>query len=179
MTTEPPQPPPDEPPAQPPDAGPPAQPPSGQPPVPQPGGIPANLADWGTRAVGLLIDYLPIAIFNLLFFRGFLLGSLGGIVSLLYWLYMGHLDGVTGQTPGKAMMGTRVVNTHGELIGSGSGMVRKIAHIVDSLICGLGWLLPIVDSQRQTIADKIMTTYVVIGIEKKAFAVDLWMPPKQ
>lgn len=169
MTTEPPQPPPDEPPAQPPV----------EPPAPQPPGIPANLADWGTRALGLLIDYAPIFIFNAILFRNTWLFGISWAAGLLYWLYMGHLDGVTGQTPGKAIMGTRVVNTQGELIGSGSGMVRKIAHIVDSLVCGLGWLLPIVDSQRQTIADKIMTTYVVTGVEKKGFAVDLWMPPKQ
>jgi len=179
VTTEPPQPPPDEPPAQPPDAGHPARPPSAQPPAPQPAGVPANLADWGTRALGWLIDYAPILVINAIFFRNFLILGLTGVVGLLYWLYMGHLDGVSGQTPGKAMMGTRVVNTQGELIGSGSGMVRKIAHIIDSLICGLGWLLPIVDDKRQTIADKIMTTYVVTGVEKKGFAINLWAPPKQ
>jgi len=179
VTTEPPQPPSEEPPAQPPDAGPPAQPPSGQPPVPQPAGVPANLADWGTRAVGLLIDYAPIFIFNAIFFSNRLILGLTGVVGLLYWVWMGHLDGVIGQTPGKAIMGTRVVNTQGELIGSGSGIGRKFAHIVDSLICGLGWLLPIVDEKRQTFADKIMTTYVVTGVEKKGFAIDLWMPPKQ
>lgn len=174
MTTEPPQPPPDEPPAQPP-----AQPPDGPVPAEQPSGTPANLADWGTRAVGWLIDYLPIAILSLISFGGIFFRGIIGIVGILYWLYMGHLDGVTGQTPGKAIMGTRLVNAQGNLIGSGPGMVRKIAHIIDSLICLLGWFLPIVDAQRQTIADKIMTTYVVTGVEKKGFAVDLWMPPRQ
>ena len=173
MTTEPPQPP-VEPPAEPP-----TEPPA-QPPAQQPSGTPANLADWGTRAVGLLIDWLPIFVLEAIFFRtGTVLFGLAGAASLLYWLYMGHLDGVSGQTPGKAIMGTRVVNTQGELIGSGSGMVRKIAHIVDSIICFLGWFLPIVDSSRQTIADKIMTTYVVAGVEKKSFAINLWAPPKQ
>jgi hypothetical protein len=35
-----------------------------------------------------------------------------------------------------------------------------------------------VDAQRQTIADKVMTSYVVGGLERKPFAVELWMPPK-
>ena len=148
-------------------------------PAPQPVGAPADLADWGTRAIGFLIDYAPILVLYLLTFRSFTLRTIVGLAGIAYWLYLGHLDGVTGQTPGKAIQGTRVVNVQGELIGSGSGMARKVAHIVDSLVCGLGLLLPIVDSKRQTIADKIMSTYVVTGVEKKSFGVDLWMPPKQ
>lgn len=141
--------------------------------------MPANLADWGTRAVGLLIDYAPIFVFNAIFFRSTIIFSISWAVGILYWVWMGHLDGVIGQTPGKAIMGTRVVNAQGELIGSGSGIGRKFAHILDALICGLGWLLPIVDAKRQTIADKVMSTYVVSGVEKKSFAIDLWLPPKQ
>jgi uncharacterized RDD family membrane protein YckC len=144
----------------------------------QPVSTPANLASWGTRALGWLIDYLPVLIVEALLFRSVVVSSLFGVLGIAYWLYLGHLDGVTGQTPGKAMMGTRVVNATGELIGSGSGMARKVAHLIDGIVCGLGWLLPIVDAQRQTIADKVMGTYVVEGIEKKPFSVDLWMPPK-
>jgi len=76
------------------------------------------------------------------------------------------------------MMGLKVVNQQGELIGSGAGIGRKFAHILDGIVCGLGWLLPLVDSKRQTLADKVMTTYVVSGLEKKPFAVDLWTAPK-
>jgi uncharacterized RDD family membrane protein YckC len=139
---------------------------------------PSQLAGWGQRAGGFLIDYAPIWILQILFFRSSLslLISLAGIG---YLGYLGHLDGTTGQTPGKAIMGLRLVNRDGDVIGSGAGIGRKFVHIVDSLVCGLGWLLPIVDSKRQTIADKIMATFVVAGIEKKPFSVDLWKPPAQ
>jgi uncharacterized RDD family membrane protein YckC len=147
-------------------------------PTSQPQAIPSNLASWGTRAAGLLIDFAPIWIIALLTFRSSALSLLIGVVNLAYFVYMGYLDGLTGQTPGKAIMGIKLVNQQGELIGSGAGIGRKFAHIVDSIVCGLGYLLPIVDSKRQTIADKIMTTFVVEGIEKKPFSVDLWMPPK-
>lgn len=128
--------------------------------------------------MGWLVDYGPVFIVNLLVFRSTFATTLIGLAGLAYWLYLGHLDGVTGQTPGKAMMGIRVVNQQGELIGSGSGIARKVAHLVDSIVCMLGWFLPLVDSKRQTIADKIMSTYVVEGLEKAPFSVDLWMPPK-
>lgn len=145
----------------------------------QPVGTPANLAQWGTRAVGLLIDALPILILQVLvFWNGTLRAFIGVLGFLYFYIYLGHLDGTKGQTPGKAVMGTRLVNTSGEVIGSGSGIARKFAHIVDSIVCLLGWFLPIVDTNRQTIADKIMTTYVIEGAEKKPFAVDLYLPPK-
>jgi len=139
----------------------------------------APLADWGTRALGFIIDWLPIAILNAVLYRVTFINALAGLIGLAYWLYLGHMEGVTGQTPGKAIMGLRLVNDKGELIGSGPGIGRKVAHIVDSLVCLLGWLLPLVDSKRQTIADKLLQSYVVTGSEKKQFAVDLWMPPQQ
>ena len=74
--------------------------------------------------------------------------------------------------------GVAVVDQQGNVVGSGAGIGRKFLHIIDSMICGLGYLLPLVDAKRQTIADKIMTTYVVTGIEKKPFSVSLWAPPQ-
>lgn len=147
-------------------------------PTEEPSATPAALAPWATRALGWLVDYGPVFLVNLIVFRSTFASVLVGLAGLAYWLYLGHLDGVTGQTPGKAMMGIRVVNQQGDLIGSGSGIARKVSHVVDSIICGLGWFLPLVDSKRQTIADKIMTTYVVEGLEKAPFSVDLWTPPK-
>jgi uncharacterized RDD family membrane protein YckC len=101
-----------------------------------------------------------------------------GIVGLAYWVWIGHLEGTTGQSPGKAMQGIRLVNQQGELLGSGAAIGRKFLHILDFLVCGLGFLLPIVDAKRQTIADKVMDSYVVTGVEKKPFNIDLWLPPK-
>jgi uncharacterized RDD family membrane protein YckC len=150
-------------------------------PQPQSAGAatPSPLADWGTRAVGAIIDWLPVFILGILLSWNGFLRSLSGLVSIAYWAYIGHLEGVTGQTPGKAIMGTRLVNTQGELIGSGAGIGRKFAHIVDAIVCMLGFLLPLVDAKRQTIADKLLVTYVVTGAEKKPFAVELWMSPNQ
>jgi uncharacterized RDD family membrane protein YckC len=148
-------------------------------PAEQPIAIPANLAPWGTRAIGYLIDIAPALILQAIVFGSTALRALVGILVFVYgYIYLGYLDGLNGQTPGKAIMGTRVVNIQGQVIGSGPGIGRKFAHILDSIVCFLGWFLPLVDSKRQTIADKVMSTYVVEGIEKKPFALDLWMPPK-
>lgn len=151
----------------------PAEPPAGQ-----PAGTPAPLASWGTRALGFIIDAAPVWILQLIFFRSTAINLLVSLLSIGYIAYIGHLEGVSGQTPGKAMMGTKLVNQQGELIGSGPGIGRKFVHILDNIVCLLGWLLPLVDSKRQTIADKVMSTYVVSGSDKKPFSIDLWTAPK-
>jgi len=124
--------------------------------------------------VGAVIDYLPAFILSVITYRAYFLS----LLSLAYWAYIGHLEGTTGQSPGKAMQGTRLVNQQGELLGSGQAIGRKFLHILDSLVCLLGWLLPIVDNKRQTIADKVVDSYVVTGAEKKPFNVNLWLAPK-
>lgn len=146
-------------------------------PAEQPIGTPANLADWGTRAIGALIDALPMLALSILTIFSDILQILIGVASFFYfYIYLGSMDGRTGQTPGKMVMGTRVVNAQGEAVGSGNGIARKFCHIIDSAVCLIGWFLPIFDANRQTIADKIMTTYVVAGAEKKPFTVDLYLP---
>jgi uncharacterized RDD family membrane protein YckC len=147
-------------------------------PAEQPTSTPSDLASWPIRAGGYLIDFAPVLILDALFFRSASGSVFLSILSLGYLAYMGYLDGMTGQTPGKAIMGTRLVNQQGEVIGNGAGIGRKFLHIVDAIICGLGFLLPLVDSKRQTIADKIMTTFVVTGVERKPLSARLWMPPE-
>lgn len=139
----------------------------------------APLAQWGTRAAGFLIDWAPLFILQILFFWNGTLSWLVRLIGIAYTVYLGYMEGTTGQTPGKAIMGIRLVDGQGDVIGSGPGIGRKFAHIVDSIICFLGWLLPLVDAKRQTIADKLLQTYVVTGAEKKPFAVELWTRPPQ
>ncbi|MDQ1423726.1 MAG: hypothetical protein QOD72_1224, partial [Acidimicrobiaceae bacterium] len=43
------------------------------------------------------------------------------------------------------------------------------AHVADSIICGIGYLFPLWDVKRQTLADKIMKTVVTTGGPKTDF----------
>ena len=49
----------------------------------------------------------------------------------------------------------------GQPIGAGLSFVRQLAHIVDSILCNLGYLWPLWDRKRQTFSDKIMSTIVI------------------
>ncbi len=60
---------------------------------------------------------------------------------------------------GKSMLRFKVVGEGtGAPIGFGMSVVRQLAHVIDSAICGIGYLFPLWDAKRQTIADKLIHT---------------------
>jgi uncharacterized RDD family membrane protein YckC len=98
---------------------------------------------------------------------GILVQSLATLVGLVYlfWNY-GYRQGTTGSSLGKSVMKVKVVSEiTGQPLGFGMSVVRQLAHFVDAVICFIGFLFPLWDAKRQTLADKIMTT-VVLPIEQ-------------
>ena len=91
---------------------------------------------------------------------GSLVSGLASLLALAYgiWNY-GYRQGTTGSTIGKSVMKFKVVSEKTwQPIGFGLSIVRQLAHIVDAIICYIGFLFPLWDAKRQTLADKIMTT---------------------
>lgn len=85
---------------------------------------------------------------------------LANLLTLAYavWNY-GYRQGTTGSSIGKSIMSFKVVSERTGLpIGFGNSVVRQLAHIVDTIICYIGYLFPLWDPKRQTLADKIMST---------------------
>jgi uncharacterized RDD family membrane protein YckC len=79
-------------------------------------------------------------------------------IAYVVWNY-GYRQGTTGSSIGKSIMKFKVVSEKtGQPIGFGMSIVRQLAHIIDGAICYIGFLFPLWDAKRQTIADKIMTT---------------------
>jgi uncharacterized RDD family membrane protein YckC len=142
-------------------------------PAAQPGGYafgaPAY-ANWLTRVGAYLIDGIPAWI---LFGIGEALAAHGGsgaAISVIFYLaglgwYIYNRvfqAGRTGQSLGKKVTDVRLLSEEtGQPIGAGMAFVRDIAHIVDAIICYVGFLFPLWDSKRQTLADKIVHTMVV------------------
>jgi uncharacterized RDD family membrane protein YckC len=123
-------------------------------------------ANWGQRVLAYLIDALPPGIVGYILLVAFN-GPPETIVVLLVifgWLIFNrwYLGGTTGQSIGKKVLNIRLVSDEtGQPIGMLMAFVRDVCHIVDSIICYVGWLVPLWDSKRQTLADKIMRTVVV------------------
>lgn len=134
-------------------------------------------APWGTRALGLLIDWVLFALvpYIALFVIGSVLGAISDalgalfiflgyiVVAALFIYVLGYGVGTTGQSPGKRVMGIKIVSKEtGQVIGGGAGVGRWFAHIIDSLVCYIGWLLPLFDAEKQTIADKLIGTHAIV-----------------
>lgn len=74
----------------------------------------------------------------------------------------GYRQGTTGQSLGKSVTKTKLVSqATGQPIGFGMAFVRDIAHFVDAIICYIGFLFPLWDAKRQTLADKMISTVVL------------------
>ena len=144
----------------------------GVPPGAVPGGMAAQgqLAEWPVRAASYAIDFIALSVIANVFSQvSSALGSILSLVAFGFGLYNAYLNGSTGQSIGKRIMGTKVVSeTTGDVIGGGMGIVRYFAHILDTLICCVGWFFPIWDAKKQTIADKVMKTVVITGLPKKS-----------
>lgn len=147
------------------------------PPPPPPGGYEFGgqagpglppLAEFGPRIVAYLIDWIApwFALWILLFIvgaisdaLGLLLGIVGWLAVIGFWVWNLYRQGTTGQTIGKEQQGIRLVRIDdGQPVGAGMSFVR---YLVNALPCGLGWFLAFVDSQRQTLGDKVSNSVVV------------------
>jgi uncharacterized RDD family membrane protein YckC len=141
---------------------------------------------WFTRALAFLIDWIPYGIvvgigsgiqavtteqsctesygYQVCTTQGSGIGMLAmwllSLVGLAYIVWnLGYRQGTTGSSIGKSVMKFKVVSEKtGQPIGFGMSIVRQLAHFVDAIICYIGFLFPLWDAKRQTLADKIMTT---------------------
>ncbi len=120
------------------------------------------LAPWGTRAGGYLIDFFISLVVQLVL--GQISYGLGQAAGLGVFLYFGYLTGTTGQTPGRRLVGIRVLReADGQPLGAGAGIGRAFLHILDALPFLVGFLWPIWDAKKQTFADKLIKSVVVKG----------------
>ena len=139
----------------------------GAPNYPVPAGAP--LADWGKRALGYVVDFAPVWVLNAIgntFSGSNGPGFLTTILSLvgLAWVIWnsGYKGGTTGVTLGRSIAKTKLIGeATGQPIGFGMAIVRQLAHFLDSIVCFVGWFMPLWDQKRQTIADKVMKTVVI------------------
>jgi uncharacterized RDD family membrane protein YckC len=82
-------------------------------------------------------------------------------MAYFFWNFC-YRQGKTGQSVGKSVMKFKVIGEKTwRPIGFWLSLVRQIAHYVDQLICYVGYLFPLWDRKRQTIADKLVSTVCV------------------
>ena len=88
---------------------------------------------------------------------------IAAVLIVLYLLYFTLFTGWRGQTPGKMLVGIRVVDAAGEDPGLRRAFMREVVgKFLSSTALYVGFLWPIWDAQRQAWHDKIAETWVVV-----------------
>jgi uncharacterized RDD family membrane protein YckC len=138
-----------------------------------------QFASWIRRVGAYLLDYFLILPFIMIMVAAnlinavdkqllpssliFILGYLVLLSILAITVYNRWYKGGQGQSYGKQWLGLTLVDAStGQPIGTVRAFARDLAHLLDSFICYVGWLFPLWDQKRQTIADKVLTTIVII-----------------
>ena len=86
-----------------------------------------------------------------------------GLIIALVWAfgYFIFFWSTRGQTPGKMIMGIKIVPTGGGPVTVGKAILRLIGYAVSAIVIYLGFLWVIWDKDKQGWHDKIAGTYVV------------------
>ena len=121
-------------------------------------------ANWIQRVAAYLIDLAPPVILLLVLVRIDVALTVIGWLLALGWIAYNrwYLGGTTGQSVGKKALNICLVREDTwQPIGILMAFVRDVCHLVDSVVCYVGFLFPLWDAKRQTLADKIVRTVVV------------------
>ncbi len=87
--------------------------------------------------------------------------ALGAIVSILPGAYFFTALAIAGRTPGKAVLGLRVVTTKGHRLTTPRALLRTIAYIVSLIPLGLGFFWVLVSRDRRGWHDYVAGSRVV------------------
>lgn len=130
----------------------------------------------GRRILAIIIDTIVLGlVFGLMsaFFgtasagAGQANASLNGVAALVYFLiffaYFAILEGYSGQTLGKMLLGIKVVREDdGGVPGLGAAAIRTLLRIIDGLFGYLvGFVAVLASSKRQRLGDMAASTLVV------------------
>ena len=80
---------------------------------------------------------------------------------LIHLCYFSLFVGWRGQTPGKMLLGLKIIRITGEEVGYARALVRWLAQGVGALLFGMGFLMVAFSRKKQGLHDKLAGTYVV------------------
>lgn len=126
----------------------------------------AYVLDWFTLyTVGMLLNsalgWKAPEVVTPQFFTSALFLKIFALDLALSFAYKVFFVASSGATPGKLMMGLRIISTSDERIGFGRAVVRWLGEFVSGLTLGIGYLMVLWHPERRALHDLIAGTKVV------------------
>jgi uncharacterized RDD family membrane protein YckC len=116
-------------------------------------------AGFWRRFGGALIDGILLGIVSGILRLLLGAGPGSGLGTLASFVYFTYFHGRTGQTPGDAALGIKVVDIdNGEVIGYGRAFGRALVAILSTIVLLLGFFWMIWDKRKQTWHDKAVSS---------------------
>mgnify|MGYP001176811683 CR=1 FL=1 len=75
--------------------------------------------------------------------------------------YFTYFHGATGRTPGKMILGLKVIGEDGTPLTFGAAFLRSVGYLISSVVLNLGFLWVAFDKKKQGWHDKIAGTTIV------------------
>ncbi len=130
-------------------------------------GLATDYAGVGRRFVALLIDGIILGVIGGII--GAIIGegptegsATGSLVNLVIsGAYYIGLVSQWGTTLGGRVMRLKVVDAQGEPLSVGSAAIRWVGSIVSAVIIFVGYLMAFWDKRKQTLHDKMVSSYVI------------------
>lgn len=123
----------------------------------------SDYASMPSRIFAILIDSALMGVLMALVHPFLLSPSLDGLVGFtagaLAQAYF--LTNFNGQTPGKMLLGIRIVKVDGSALNVTDALLRYVGYLLNDVLLGIGWLWAFMDKDHQGLHDKIAKTYVV------------------
>ncbi len=117
------------------------------------------------RVVAVILDSIIFGIPSFMLQLGILfvtkMPSLTYLINLALVVIYVYMEGMIGGTPGKLILGLRIVNEKGDFIGIPKAILRYIGKILAGIILGIGYLMVVFSEKKQGLHDRIANTYVV------------------
>lgn len=89
------------------------------------------------------------------------LGSVGLLLNLIPLLYSVGFVGWRGQTPGKMLLGLKIIRVDGEEVGYLRAFIRWIGMLISSLTLCIGYLIAAFTTHKRALHDYIAGTRVI------------------
>ncbi len=128
-------------------------------------------AGFWIRLVAFIVDAILVQIVGTLAMRGAGLQQPldGSLMPTRYYVLSLAIDLVyytgfwawRGQTPGKMLLGLKIVKANGSNLGIGDSIIRYVGYLVSWITIGIGYLWIAFDHHKQGFHDKMASTYVI------------------